>query len=138
MRYIKVFLSIVFFYFVMMFFVQNQDALSQTMPLKLDLMVIPPMQSLPISFYTLALISFLLGGICALLMLIWDRLTISASLGSSRRRLKAVERELAKAGETLETLKKELDQAVTRADAAETKALQLTQSTDQQPLVVKE
>ena len=130
MRYIKVLLAIVFFYFVMLFFVQNQDALSQTMQLKLDLMFIPPMQSLPLSFYMLALICFLLGGICTLIMLLWDRLTMSAQLSGNRRRLKAAEKEAAKASEAMEALKKELEQAVARAEAAANKADQAEQATE--------
>ena len=122
MRYIKVFLAIVFFYFVMLFFVQNQAALSQTMPLKLDLMLLPPMQSPPLSFYMLALICFLLGGVFTLATLLWDRLMLSAHLGSSRRRIKAMEKELTKSSEALESLKKELEQTVTRAGEAESKA----------------
>ena len=128
MRYIKVFLAIVFFYFVMLFFVQNQVSLSQTMQLKLDLMFAPPMESVPLSFYMLALICFLLGGVCALIMLLWDRLSLAAQLGSSRRRLKTAENELAKSSENLETLKKELAQAVARAETAETRAVQAIQA----------
>ncbi len=119
MRYIKVFLAIVFFYFVMLFFVQNQEALAQTMPLKLDLMFLPPMESTPISFYALALITFLLGGLVALIMLIWDRLSLSTQLGSCRRRTKSLEKELQKSGDALDSLKKELQDAVARAEAAE-------------------
>jgi len=124
MRYIKVLLAIVFFYFVMVFFVQNQESLSQTMQLKLDLMFAPPMKSMPLSFYMLALICFLAGGICTLFILLWDRLSISASLSGNRRRLKTMEKELAKSTEALEELKKELEHAVVRAETAEAKALQ--------------
>jgi hypothetical protein len=117
MRYIKVLLAIVFFYFVMLFFVQNQEALSQSMQLKLDLMVIPPMQSMTLSFYMLALISFLLGALCVLIMLVWDRLSMSAQLGACRRRAKATEKELAKTSDALEALKKEVEQAKTKTTA---------------------
>ena len=136
MRYIKVLLAIVFFYFVMVFFVQNQESLSQTMQLKLDLMFVPPMQSMPLSFYMLALICFLVGGICTLIMLVWDRLSISANLSGSRRRLKAVEKELAKSSEALEGLKKELEQAIARAETAETKALQAGRAGAQDAIAV--
>lgn len=122
MRYIKVLLAIVFFYFVMLFFVQNQEALSQSTTLKLDLMFIPPMESLPLSYYMLALICFLVGGLCTLVMLIWDRLSISAHLGSANRRVRALEKELAKSTETLDTVKKELEQASARATDAEARA----------------
>ena len=119
MRYIKVFLAIVFFYFVMLFFVQNQEALSQTMPLKLDLMFLPPVESMPVSFYTLALITFLIGGLVALIMLLWDRLSASAHLAGSKRRIKSLEKELQKSGEALDSVKKELQEAVARAEQAE-------------------
>ena len=130
MRYVKVLLAIVFFYFVMLFFVQNQESLSQTMHLKLDLMFAPPMQSMPLSVYMLSLICFLLGGICTLIMLLWDRLSISASLSGSRRKLKAAEKDLAKSSDDLETLKKELGQAVARAEAAEARAVQAEQASE--------
>ena len=119
MRYLKVLLAIIFFYFVMLFFVQNQESLSQTLPLKLDLMFIPPVESMPLSFYTLALISFLLGGVVVLTMLIWDRLSHSAQLSSSKRRVRSLEKELQKANDANDAVKKELQEAITRAETAE-------------------
>ena len=62
MRYIKVLLLVVLFFLIMMFFVQNQGAFSQTMPLKLDLLFIAPLESAPLPFYTLLVICFVLGG----------------------------------------------------------------------------
>jgi hypothetical protein len=122
MRYVKVLLFIVFFYFVMLFFVQNQEALSQSTSLKLDVMFLPPMESIPLSFYILMLISFLLGGVYALLMLIWDRLTLCAQLGAARRRADSDRKELDKALETTESVRKDLDSALARAEAAEIRA----------------
>lgn len=119
MRYIKVLMGIVFFYVVMLFFVQNQEALSQSMPLKFNLMFLPPLESTPVSFYVLALVCFLLGGLTALFMLIWDRLSISAQLGASKRRVKNLEKELQKSGESLQATKIELENTVARAEAAE-------------------
>ena len=130
MRYLKVFLAIVFFYFVMLFFVQNQEALSQTMQLRLDLMFVPPVESLPLSFYMLSLICFLFGGICTLLMLLWDRLSMSAQLGGSRRKLRAAEKQLTNTSEALEALKKELGQTVARAEAAEARAARAEQAAE--------
>jgi|GEM_PF-1138412 len=119
MRYIKVLLGILFFYVVMLFFVQNQEALAQTMPLKFNLMFLPPLETAPVSFYVLALVCFLLGGLVALLMLVWDRLTISAHLSSSKRRVKSLEKELQKSGDSLQAVKAELESAVARAETAE-------------------
>jgi len=119
MRYLKVLLAIIFFYFVMLFFVQNQESLSQTLPLKLDLMFIPPVESMPLSFYTLALISFLLGGVVVLTMLVWDRLSCSAQLSGSKRRMRSLEKELQKAYDANDAVKKELQEAILRAETAE-------------------
>jgi putative membrane protein/ATP adenylyltransferase len=122
MRYVKVLLFIVFFYFVMLFFVQNQAALSQSMSLRLDVMFLPPVESVPLSFYILMLVSFLVGGVYTLLMLVWDRLALSAQLGAARRRADSDRKELGKALETVESLRKDLDGALARAEAAEIRA----------------
>ena len=48
MRYIKVLLLVILFFLVMMFFVQNQAAFSQAVPLKLDLLFMPALESAPL------------------------------------------------------------------------------------------
>ncbi len=105
MRYVKVLLLVVLFFLVMMFFVQNQDVFSQAMGLKLDLLFLPPMESAPLPFYTLLLICFLLGALCTLLMLVWDRLSISAKLTMANMRIRSLEKELQKAGKAQEDIK---------------------------------
>ena len=78
MRYIKVLLLVILFFLVMMFFVQNQSAFSQAVALKLDLLFLPPVESAPLPFYTLLIICFVLGALCILAMLMWDRVSLSA------------------------------------------------------------
>ncbi len=80
MRYIKVLLLVILFFLVMMFFVQNQSAFSQAVALKLDLLFLPPVESAPLPFYTLLIICFVLGALCILAMLMWDRVSLSAKL----------------------------------------------------------
>ena len=75
MRYIKVLLLVILFFLVMMFFVQNQSAFSQAVALKLDLLFLPPVESAPLPFYTLLIICFVLGALCILAMLMWDRVS---------------------------------------------------------------
>lgn len=79
MRYIKVLLLVILFFLVMMFFVQNQGAFSQAVPLKLDLLFLPPVESAPMPFYTLLIICFVLGALCILAMLMWDRVSLPPS-----------------------------------------------------------
>ena len=106
MRYIKVLLLVILFFLVMMFFVQNQSAFSQAVALKLDLLFLPPVESAPLPFYTLLIICFVLGALCILAMLMWDRASLSA-----------------KALKTNEALQKKLD-------AAEAKAAQLAEDVE--------
>lgn len=124
MRYVKVLLLVVLFFLVMMFFVQNQSVFSQSMGLKLDLLFIPPMESAPLPFYTLLLICFLLGALCTLLMLVWDRLTISARLTAANMRIRSLEKELQKADKTREAIQNKVVEAEARATEAEAKAAQ--------------
>ena len=85
MRYIKVLLLVILFFLVMMFFVQNQSAFSQAVALKLDLLFLPPVESAPLPFYPLLIICFVLGALCILAMLMWDRVSLSAKLTMANR-----------------------------------------------------
>jgi len=97
MRYIKVLLLVILFFLVMMFFVQNQSAFSQAVALKLDLLFLPPVESAPLPFYTLLIICFVLGALCILAMLMWDRVSLSAKLTMANMRARGFEKDVAKA-----------------------------------------
>ena len=101
----------------MMFFVQNQSAFSQAVALKLDLLFLPPVESAPLPFYTLLIICFVLGALCILAMLMWDRVSLSAKLTMANMRARGFEKDVAKA------LQKKLD-------AAEAKAAQLAEDVE--------
>ena len=118
MRYIKVLLLVILFFLVMMFFVQNQGAFSQAVPLKLDLLFLPPVESAPMPFYTLLIVCFVLGALCILAMLMWDRVSLSAKLTVANMRVRSLEKELAKAAKSTEAVQKKLE-------ASEAKAAQL-------------
>lgn len=111
MRYVKVLLLVILFFLIMMFFVQNQSSFSQTMPLKLDLLFIDPLESAPLPFYTLLVICFVLGGLCVLAMLIWDRVSLSAKVTMSGMRARALEKDLAKSVKNTEAVQKKLAEA---------------------------
>ena len=123
MRYIKVLLLVILFFLVMMFFVQNQSAFSQAVALKLDLLFLPPVESAPLPFYTLLIICFVLGALCILAMLMWDRVSLSAKLTMANMRARSFEKDVAKALKTNEALQKKLD-------AAEAKAAQLAEDVE--------
>ena len=124
MRYIKVLLLVVLFFLIMMFFVQNQGAFSQTMPLKLDLLFIAPLESAPLPFYTLLVICFVLGGLCVLAMLLWDRLSLSAKVTMSNMRARTFEKDLQKSDKNTEAVQKKLVEA-------EAKIAKLTEELEQ-------
>ena len=52
MRYIKVFLLVLIFFIVMMFFVQNQASFADPVVLKLDLLVMEPIETIPLPLYS--------------------------------------------------------------------------------------
>ncbi len=118
MRYIIGLLLVILFFLVMMFFVQIQGAFSQAVPLKLDLLFLPPVESAPMPFYTLLIICFVLGALCILAMLMWDRVSLSAKLTVANMRVRSLEKELAKAAKRTEAVQKKLE-------ASEAKAAQL-------------
>ncbi len=114
MRYVKVLLLVVLFFLIMMFFVQNQGAFSQTMPLKLDLLFIDPLESAPLPFYTLLVICFVLGGLCVLGMLLWDRLSLTAKLTMANMRARTFEKDLQKSIKNTEAVQEKLEEAEAR------------------------
>ncbi len=96
MRYLKVFLLVLIFFVVMMFFVQNQASFADPVVLKLDLFFIEPIETIPLPLYSVMLICFALGAFIVLLMLMWDRLTLSSRAMAARRRAAGLEKKLTK------------------------------------------
>ena len=101
MRYLKVFFLVIVFFLVMMFFVQNQVSFAEPVALKLDVFFLPPVESMPLPLYSVMLICFALGALVVLMMLMWDRMTMSTRLMSIRRKSGAMEKKIAKLEEEL-------------------------------------
>ena len=57
MRYIKVLLLVLLIFFSLVFFFQNQTALSTAMTLKLNLFFVPEMTSIPLPFYFIVIVA---------------------------------------------------------------------------------
>ena len=102
MRYIKVLLLVLLIFFSLVFFFQNQTALSTAMTLKLNLFFVPEMTSIPLPFY-------FVGALLAVALLLWDKMHLTARYMKSKWRVSALEREVAK-------LKKSLDGETARGD----------------------
>ena len=120
MRYIKVFLLVLLFFVIMMLFVQNQASFSDPVTLKFDPMFAPVMESMPLPRYSLLLMSFALGAVVVLAMLLWDRLSLSSRLGAARRRGNSLQKQLDKANAQIEKLNAE--KAAVEAELAAAKA----------------
>lgn len=122
MRYLKVLLLVLLFFFVMLFFVQNQASFSQSMPLKLDLIFFGPMESQPLPFYTLLLACFLLGALSTLLMLLWDRVTLSTRLTFTSMRARGLEKDAARYRKAAEGSEKRVDELAAKVSEMEKEA----------------
>ncbi|MEG2171909.1 MAG: lipopolysaccharide assembly protein LapA domain-containing protein [Desulfovibrionaceae bacterium] len=96
MRYVKVLLLVLVFFLSMVFFFQNQEALSKEMTLKLHLFFSDPMVSIPLPFYFLILAAFLLGALLTICVLVWDKFHLSARLMKATWRVRALEKDLAR------------------------------------------
>ncbi len=102
MRYLKVFLLVVLFFLVMLFFVQNQASFADPVVLKLDLMFMPMMESMPLPLYAIMLLCFTIGGFVVLAMLLWDRISLSARCSSAKMKVSGLEKRVEKAEKALE------------------------------------
>ncbi|MBD5627120.1 MAG: LapA family protein [Desulfovibrio sp.] len=96
MRYLKALVLAVLIFLALVFFFQNQTALSQQLELTLNLFFIPPMTSIPLPFYFLVIAAFFVGALLSLALLFWDRCNTSARLVKSRWHISSLEKELAK------------------------------------------
>ncbi len=121
MRYIKVLLGVIVFFLVMLFFVQNQTAFSQTTNLKLDLVLYTFETTGPVHFYTLLLITFLLGALVCFLMLVWDRLSLSGRVGISKMKIRSLERDLDRTEKNRDVLIKQIEDLEKKLGIAEAK-----------------
>ncbi len=119
MRYIKVFLLVLLFFVIMMLFVQNQASFSDSVTLTFDTMFGPAFKSMPIPRYALLLLSFALGAVVVLSMLLWDRLSLSSRLGAARRRGNSLQKQLDKANAQIQKLTAEKDKAAADLAAAQ-------------------
>ena len=93
MRYVKVLILALFFFLCLVFLFQNQNALSQKLTLELNLLAIPKMTSIELPFYFIILVSFLAGCVMALLLLLWDRMRLSAHILQQTWRISNLENE---------------------------------------------
>ena len=96
MRYIKVLLLAVVFFLALVFFFQNQGALSQSMVLTLNLFFIPAMSSIALPFYFLVIAAFACGALMTLGFLVWDKVSLTARLMKQKWQISSLERELEK------------------------------------------
>ena len=119
MRYIKVFLLVFLFFVIMMLFVQNQASFSDSVTLTFDTMFGQSFKSMPIPRYALLLMSFALGAVLVLAMLLWDRLSLSSRLGAARRRGNSLQKQLDKANAQIQKLTAEKDKAAADLAAAQ-------------------
>ncbi len=102
MRYLKVLLLVILFFLVMLFFVQNQSSFADPVVLKLDLMFMPIMESMPLPLYAIMLMCFTFGGLLVLAMLLWDRLSLSARCSSAKMKASGLEKRAEKAEKAIE------------------------------------
>ncbi len=109
MRYIKVLLLAVFFFLALVFFFQNQAALSQSIVLTLNLFFLPAMSSIALPFYFLIIAAFACGALLTLAFLVWDKVNSSAKLVKQKWQINSLERAVAKG-------KKQAEAEAARAD----------------------
>ena len=109
MRYIKVLLLAVFFFLALVFFFQNQAALSQSVTLTLNLFFLPAMSSIALPFYFLIIAAFACGALLTLAFLVWDKVNSSARLMKQKWQINSLERAVAKG-------KKQAEAEAARAD----------------------
>ncbi|HDQ40289.1 MAG TPA: DUF1049 domain-containing protein [Desulfonatronum sp.] len=93
MRYIKVLLLTLFFFVSMIFFIQNNQALSALLVLRLDIFGLE-LVSKEMPFYLLVLISFVIGSIFSLSYFLCEKLRLAKELKAAKAKLATLEQEV--------------------------------------------
>ncbi len=95
MRFVKVIFLILLFFVSMMFFIQNTEVLSQSMSLKLSLFTESlTLKSVPLPFYFLLLIGFVLGGALVLFYFLLDKIRLTKEIKHNKSRIAKLEQEV--------------------------------------------
>lgn len=94
MRFVKVLALVLVFFISMMFFVQNNAVLSQTVTLKLDLFFDTAWSSIALPFYFMVLCAFLLGALITMFSFMVSRLRSANNLRKANKRIRVLEKEL--------------------------------------------
>ncbi len=95
MRFVKVVLLLLMFFFGLLFFVQNGTALSTNLKLQFDLYYGLKWESLEVPFYFVVLIAFAVGMLFATCYLLIDRIRLSCANIGNKRTIRSLEKEVA-------------------------------------------
>jgi uncharacterized integral membrane protein len=109
MRYLKVLALVVFFFFSMLFFVQNTAILSNDLSLKLDLFQLQ-LQTATFPFYLLILLAFVAGAFLTLAYFFLEKVRLSSKVRAGKAKIASLEKELEALRPALE--KEEIEEAV--------------------------
>ncbi|SDB32719.1 putative membrane protein [Desulfonatronum thiosulfatophilum] len=93
MRYLKVLLLILFFFVSMLFFIQNNEVLSEELVLQLELFDWH-VASRELPFYLVVLLSFVAGSLFSLAYFIGEKIRLSRELKAANNKRAALEQEV--------------------------------------------
>lgn len=93
MRFIKVLIFLLIMVLAMLFFVQNNVALSKTMQLQFDLFF-SKWTSIELPFYFILLVTFFLGGLFVLMYFFIEKIRLASELRTQRNKCRKLEQEL--------------------------------------------
>ena len=97
MRFLKALWLTVFFFFSLIFFIQNNDVLSQKMALKFDFYYFDYVwTNTAVPFFFVILVAFVAGALVTLGYLVMDRMRLKMDLSRCRRVVRKQEKELKK------------------------------------------
>ncbi len=97
MRFLKALWLTAFFFFSLIFFIQNNDVLSQKMTLKFDFYYFDYIwTNTAVPFFFVILVAFVAGALVTLGYLVMDRMRLKMELGRCRRIVRKQEKELKK------------------------------------------
>ncbi len=93
MRYVRVALLILLFFFAMLFFVQNHELLSKTVKLHLEIFG-TEFTSTDIPYYLIVLLGFLAGGVISLVYLLGEKIRMNGEVKRCKARIADLEKEI--------------------------------------------
>jgi uncharacterized BrkB/YihY/UPF0761 family membrane protein len=98
MRYIKVLIIGILALIALVFVIENIEVLKQTIQLRFNIYIVPPLETGPLEVWVLTILSFALGAVLVLIYFVYDHVKQRHIIRQLRQNIEIMASEMKRAG----------------------------------------